>query len=70
MTRDAGPPPRITIQGWKQFLTSKKEMLDAFDQAREKAEAHEVETYHGKVAEARFREWLSRFLPKRYDVTM
>jgi len=44
-------------------------MLDAFDQAREKAEARKVETYHGKVAEARFREWLSRFLPKRYDVT-
>jgi hypothetical protein len=44
-------------------------MLDAFDQAREKAEAHEVETYHGKAAEAGFREWLSRFLPKRYGVT-
>lgn len=69
MTRDAGPPPRITIQGWRQFLTSKKEMLDAFDQARDKAKAHEVETYHGKVAEAKFREWLSCFLPKRYDVT-
>jgi hypothetical protein len=57
------------VQGWKQFLTSRKEMLDAFDRAREKAKAHEVETYHGKVAEAEFRKWLSGFLPKRYGVT-
>jgi len=56
-------------QGWSQFLTARKEMLDAFDQAREKTRAHEVETFHGKVAEAEFRKWLSDFLPKRYGVT-
>ena len=56
-------------QGWKQFLTSRKEMLDAFDRAREKAKSHEVETFHGKVAEAELRKWLSSFLPKRYGVT-
>ncbi|WP_444939396.1 DUF6602 domain-containing protein [Microbulbifer sp. JMSA002] len=56
-------------QGWKQFLTSRKEMLDAFDRAREKSRIHEVETYHGRVAEAEFRKWLSSFLPKRYGVT-
>jgi hypothetical protein len=55
--------------GWEQFLTSRKEMLDAFDRAKVKAKAHEVEVYHGKVAEATFREWLSSFLPKRYGVT-
>ncbi|MGB9204978.1 MAG: DUF6602 domain-containing protein [Terriglobales bacterium] len=44
-------------------------MLDAFDRAREKAGSHEVETYHGKVAEAEFRKWLSSFLPKKYGVT-
>jgi hypothetical protein len=59
----------LPVQGWKQFLTSRKEMLDAFDRAREKAKGHEVETYHGKVAEAEFRKWLSGFLPKRYGVT-
>ena len=37
-------------QGWMQFLTSRKEMLDAFDSARQKAKTHEVETFHGKVA--------------------
>ncbi len=44
-------------------------MLDAFDSAREKAKSHEVETYHGKVAESEFRKWLINFLPKRYGVT-
>ena len=56
-------------QGWKQFLTSRKEMLDAHDRAREQAKAHKVETYHGNVAEAELRNWLSSFLPKRYGVT-
>ena len=44
-------------------------MLDAYDRAREKAKSHEVETFHGKVAEAELRKWLSSFLPKRYGVT-
>jgi hypothetical protein len=55
--------------GWRQFLTSRKELLDAFDSAREKAKSHEVETYHGKVAEAEFRKWLASFLPKKFGVT-
>jgi Domain of unknown function (DUF6602) len=57
------------VQGWKQLLTSRKEILDAFDRAKQKAKAHEVETFHGKVAEAELRKWLSGFLPKRYGVT-
>lgn len=56
-------------QGWKQFLIARKEMLDAYDQAREKVKSHEVEVYHGIVAEATFRKWLSSFLPKRYGIT-
>lgn len=55
--------------GWEQFLTSKKEMLDSFDRAKEKTKSHKVEVYHGKVAEAEFRKWLSSFLPKKYGVT-
>ena len=64
-------PLKISIpaQGSKQFLTARKEMLNAFDEARDKSRKHKVETYHGKVAEAVFREWLSNFLPKRYAVT-
>jgi len=32
-------------QGWKQIRTARKEMLDAYDKARDQARAHEVETY-------------------------
>ena len=60
---------KLPSQGWKQILTSRKEMLDSYDRAREHARSHEVETYHGNVAEAVFRKWLSDFLPKRYGVT-
>lgn len=55
--------------GWKQILTARKEILDAYDRAREQARSHEVETFHGRVAEASIRKWLSEFLPKRYGVT-
>lgn len=33
------------------------------------AAADEVETDHGRVAEAQFRKWLTEFLPKRFGVT-
>lgn len=69
MTQGTDSSSRIRIQGWRQSLASKKEMLGTFDQAKEKAQAHKVETYHGRVAEAEFRKRLSCFLPKRYDVT-
>src|SRR5882724_10504682 len=56
-------------QGWKQLLTARKEMLHTYDKAREFSKAHEVETYHGKVAEAEVRSWLLSFLPKKYGIT-
>ena len=56
-------------QGWKQILTGRKCILDAYDRARDQARSHEVETSHGLVAEAEFRKWLATFLPKRYGVT-
>jgi len=56
-------------QGWRQFLTSRHEILDAYDRAKERAKSHEVETHHGRVAEAQLRTWLSGFLPKKYGVT-
>ncbi len=56
-------------QGWRQVLTARKKMLDAYDRARDQARSHAVETYHGNVAEAVVRNWLAGFLPKRYGVT-
>lgn len=55
--------------GWRQILTARSKILDSFDRARNHARGHEIETYHGKAAEAACREWLKDFLPKRYAVT-
>ncbi|MDD2755678.1 MAG: hypothetical protein PHS80_09145 [Methanothrix sp.] len=60
---------RPCTQGYEQFLASKKEMLDDYDKSKNLDKADEIETEHGKVAEAKFREWLSIFLPKKYAVT-
>jgi hypothetical protein len=68
MTREA-LQVKPNVQGWKQFLTARQEMLDAFDRARTKADLHKVTTAHGGAAEAEFRKWLSEFLPKKYGVT-
>lgn len=59
----------LPAQGWSQFLTARKEMLDSFDKARTHSRKHKVETFHGNVAEAEFRKWLSNFLPKKFSVT-
>ena len=56
-------------QGWQQLLNWKRELLSAYDRGRHYARGHEVETYHGIVAEAHLRSWLSEFLPKRFGVT-
>src|ERR1700731_1196620 len=61
--------PQFPSFGWKQILMARKEILDGFDSAREKARAQKVETFHGAVAEALIREWLISFLPQRYGVT-
>lgn len=56
-------------QGWQQFLTARKQMLDAFDKAKIHDSSHKVQTHRGNVAEAQCRQWLSDFLPKKYGVT-
>lgn len=60
---------RTGTQGWEQFLAEKKRMLDAFSRAKEHSSIHEVGTQHGFVAEAAVKDWLRRFLPKKFGVT-
>jgi hypothetical protein len=55
-------------QGWRQILTSRKDILDHYDTARQRAQGQEVETLHGRVLEAEFRKWLQEFLPRKYGV--
>lgn len=54
---------------WKQFLMARSEMLNAYDNAKNKGIKRTVKIDHGKVAEAEFRKWLTTFLPKKYGVT-
>ncbi|MFT6922195.1 MAG: hypothetical protein ACJA1C_001197 [Crocinitomicaceae bacterium] len=69
MSNKGGLKIEVPAQGWKQFLTSRKEMLDSYDRARTHSGKHKVQTSHGNVAESEFRKWLSAFLPKKYAVT-
>jgi hypothetical protein len=61
--------PQIPSQGWRQILSGRTEILNAYDHARQQSQSHKVEAYHGTAAEAAFRRWLAGFLPKRYGVT-
>jgi hypothetical protein len=54
---------------WQQFLVARKELLEQYDQAMVYAKGQAVATHHGVVAEAAVRDWLDRFLPKRYGTT-
>jgi hypothetical protein len=44
-------------------------MFAEFDVARTHGKMHEIETWHGVVAEGLFRRWLADFLPWRFGVT-
>jgi len=69
MTDETHTGSQIATQGYNHFFTEKMKMLENFNRAKKQVESHEVETYHGKVAEAQFRKWLSIFLPKKFGVT-
>lgn len=60
---------KANVQGWRQFITAKEEMLNSYDRSKIISKGHKVQTFHGTVAEAEFRKWLSNFLPKKYAVT-
>ena len=60
---------KFPVQGWQQFLSARLGMLSAYDVARQQAREHEVQVFHGRVAESRYREWLINFLPQRYGIT-
>jgi hypothetical protein len=56
-------------QGWTQFLTTRKGLLDAYDLAKDRAASHKVRVLHGRSGEAGVRKWLSEFLPQKFGVT-
>lgn len=60
---------RYGTVGWQEFLRQKKDILNAYDSAKESGRNRPTQTEHGNVAEASFRKWLSEYLPKKYGVT-
>jgi hypothetical protein len=63
------PDPPTGAQGWRQFPQAKRRMLAEVDVARTHGKLHEVETWHGIVAEGLFRKWSADFLPSRSGIT-
>ena len=55
--------------GWREFLTSRKEILDEYDKALEKNVNRPIRTSHGIAGEAAFRRLLKNHLPERYGIT-
>lgn len=55
--------------GWDQICAERTKILSTFDHARTHSRSHEVEVYHGHVAQSEIRRWLTEFLPKKYGVT-
>jgi hypothetical protein len=60
---------RYGTVGWQEFLRQKRDILSAYDSAKEQGRNRPVRTDHGNVGEAALRHWLAEFLPKRYAVT-
>ncbi|MGI8451112.1 MAG: DUF6602 domain-containing protein [Streptosporangiaceae bacterium] len=61
---------RRGMQGWREFLAEKHDLLRSFTSASEKATSRPIKGIEpGRVAESVFRKWLAGFLPARYGVT-
>ena len=57
------------MSGWVEFITEKLVILDAFERSKIRIVNRPTQTGKGSVAEAECRQWLTRFLPKKYNVT-
>jgi hypothetical protein len=55
--------------GWKEFHSARREILDEIDQSKRRNVSRPLQTEHGVAGEAKFRAWLSLFLPGKYGVT-
>jgi len=57
------------MSGWQQFLQNRRNILCEVDRLLELTTERPLQTAHGEAGEAKVREWLSEFLPKKYGVT-
>jgi hypothetical protein len=63
------PPTSYGFFGSDEFNLNRREILEAYFYAKKGAANRPVKTEHGPAAEARFRAWLERTLPKKFGVT-
>jgi hypothetical protein len=57
------------MSGWRQFLQNRRNILCEVDKLLEQISYRPIKTAHGDAGEAKIREWLTEFLPKKYGVT-
>jgi hypothetical protein len=55
--------------GWRQFWQNRIDILAEYDRFKGLNTNHPVRTSHGVAIEAKIREWLTSFLPKKFAVT-
>lgn len=55
--------------GWKEFNRNRKDILEEIDKVFEQTSNRPLQVAHGVAVEAKIRNWLSEFLPKKYGVT-
>lgn len=55
--------------GWREFLSTRNQILAEVDRAKAMNTSRPVQVEHGNAGEAAFRAWLGEFLPERYAVT-
>ena len=60
--------PRSKHVGADSILAERTKLLAQYDAAKEQCADDPVKVEHGNVAEELFREYLARFLPKKYGV--
>src|SRR5437660_1678825 len=57
------------VQGWREFIAEKHDLVRTYVSASEKEASRPLKTESGFVAEGVFRNWLAGFLPALYGVT-
>ena len=60
--------PRLKHVGADSILAERSKLLSLYDTAKAQCADDPVKVEHGNVAEEIFRNYLSRFLPKKYGV--
>jgi hypothetical protein len=62
-------PEKYGFTGWREFLSTRTQILSEIDRAKSMNGSRPVQVEHGNAGEAAFRGWLRDFLPEKYGIT-